>query len=140
MTSRLHQIRNCLDGVAAQRQRALRVATLAFLAGLLLYLDRPGEVYGLPIPIFTGLLYAAFVTPAAVATALWLPGLTALSDAVQWARLGFSAGVAVFPAVLRPVADQPLLGATVVILGGLAIVTTSRRYGLAPRPVHAQAR
>jgi hypothetical protein len=127
MTSRLPRIRDFPDGLAAQRQRALRVAALAFMAGLLLYLDRPGAVRGLPVPIFTGLLYAAFVTPAAVATALWLPGLTALSDAVQWARLGFAAAVAAFPAALRPWADQPLISATVVILGGMAIVTLSRR-------------
>lgn len=140
MTLRQHQIRNFLDAVAAQRQRALRVAVLSFLAGLFLYLGRSGEVYGLPTPIFTGLLYATFVTPAAVATALWLPGLTALSDAVQWARLGFAAGVAAFPAVLRPVADQPLLAATVVILGGMAIVTTRQRYGAAIQPAQVMRR
>ncbi|WP_136645489.1 hypothetical protein [Tabrizicola sp. YIM 78059] len=136
MKPRLDQVRVRLRGIAAQRHRALRVAVLSFLAGLLLHVDRTGHVGNLPIPLFTGLLYMAFVTPAAVATALLLPGLTALSDAVQWARLAFAAAVAAFPAVLRPVADQPLLGATVVILGGMAIVATRQRQR---RPVTATA-
>ena len=118
----------------------MRVAILAFLAGSLLYLDRSGEVCGQRIPISTGLLYATCVPPTAAAKALWLPGLTALSDAVPWPRPGFSAGVAVLPAVLCPVADQPILGATVVILGGLGIVTTCRRFRSAAKPVQAVRR
>jgi hypothetical protein len=116
-----------VHALMAQRRRALRVAVLAFTAGLLLYLGRPGAVGGLPVPVYTGLLYAAFVTPAAVMTAIWLPGLTALSDAVQWARLGFSAAVAAFPALMRPVADQPILSATVVILCGTGLLALGKR-------------
>jgi hypothetical protein len=122
-----HHMKLFRTALAAQRPRALRVAVLAFLAGLLLYLGRPGQVGGLPVPLFSGLLYAAVVTPTAVATALVLPGLTALSDAVQWARLGFAAAVAAFPALLRPVADQPVLAATLVILGGAVLVAARQR-------------
>ena len=105
-----------------QGPRALRVALLAFAAGVLLYLGRPGTVGGLPAPVFAGLLYAGLITPAAVLTAAFLPTLTALSDAVQLARLGFAMTVALAPGIMRPLADQPMINATVVILGGLAIV------------------
>lgn len=116
----------------AQGPRALRVCILAFLAGVLLYLDRPGMVGGLPLPLFTGLLYAAFITPAAVVTAVLLPGLTKLSDAVQVSRLCLAAGVALFPDVLRPLADQPIVNATAVILGGMALVAAARRMARDP--------
>ncbi len=112
--------------IKAQGPRALRVCILAFLAGMLLYIDRPGMVGALPLPLFTGLLYAAFITPAAVVTAVFLPGLTKLSDAVQVSRLCLATGVALFPAVLRPLADQPFVNATVVILGGMAILSLTR--------------
>lgn len=117
-----------LSDVRDQAPRALRVGVLAFLAGFLLYLDHPGHVGALPAPIYVGLLYAGLITPAAVATAVFLPGLTRLSDAVQIARLTFATAVALFPAVLRPLADQPFFSATLVILGGMAIVALSRQW------------
>ncbi len=109
-----------------QGPRALRVCILAFLAGFLLYHDRPGQIGALPVPLFIGLMYAGLITPAAVLTAVFLPGLTKLSDAVQVARLGFAASVALFPAVMRPLAEQPVFNATAVILGGMAIVALTR--------------
>lgn len=109
-----------------QAPRAQRVCGLAFLAGVLLYLDHPGHFGPLPTPLFVGLLYAALITPTAVATAVFLPGLTPLSDAVQIARFGFATAVALFPAGFRPLADQPVINASVVILGGMAIVAWSR--------------
>lgn len=117
-----------VSDVRDQAPRALRVAVLAFLAGFLLYLDHPGHVGALPAPLYVGLLYAGLITPAAVATSVFLPGLTRLSDAVQIARLAFATAVALFPALLRPLADQPMLSATLVILGGMAIVALSRRW------------
>jgi len=115
------------ERIFAQRQRALRVAFLAFSAGVLLYLGHPGHVGAIPVPIFTGLLYAAFITPAAVVTAAFLPALAALSDAVQWSRLAFASMVAAFPAALRPLADAPLANATVVILLGTVFVWLKTR-------------
>ena len=115
-------------GLMDQAPRALRVAVLAFLAGFLLYLEHPGQVGALPVPFYVGLLYAGLITPAAVFTALFLPGLTRLSDAVQIARLVFAASVALFPAILRPLADQPVFSATIVILGGMGIVALSRQW------------
>jgi len=113
----------------AQGPRAIRVALMAFLSGLLLYLDRPGLVGPLPVPLFTALLYAGLVAPAAVLTAVLLPGLAALTDAVQVSRLGFAAAVAAFPAWLRPLADQPVLSASIVVLGGSALLWLWRRRG-----------
>jgi hypothetical protein len=117
-----------VSDVRDQAPRALRVGVLAFVAGFLLYLDHPGHVGALPAPMYVGLLYAGLITPAAVATAVFLPGLTRLSDAVQIARLAFATSVAMFPELLRPLADQPMLSATVVILGGMAIVAVSRHW------------
>ena len=122
------QMRRVVSDVMDQAPRALRVSILAFLAGYLLYLDHPGHVGALPAPVYVGLLYAALITPTAVATAMFLPGLTRLSDAVQIARLAFATAVALFPALLRSVADQPMFSATVVILGGMAIVALSRQW------------
>ncbi len=121
--------------IRTQGPRALRVAVLAFLAGVLLYLGRPGTVGPLPVPLYTGLMYAAFVTPAAVLTAVFLPALVALSDAVQWARLGVAALTAAFPAVMRPVVDTPVLSATLVILCGTALVALQRRQPAVPAAV-----
>lgn len=121
-----------------QAPRAMRVGVLAFLAGMLLYLDHPGQVGPLPAPLYVGLLYAGLITPAAVATALFLPALTRLSDAVQIARLMFAAAVALVPGAFRALADQPLINATVVIMGGMAIVAMSQhRPGLAALGVSA---
>lgn len=129
-------MRNLIRSVLSQRQRALRVAGLAFMAGCLLYLDHPGQAGPLPVPVLAGLLYAAMVTPAAVLTAAILPALTALSDAVQWSRLAFATGVAAFPEVLRPVADAPLASATVILLTGSVLVAAQRQRWL---PRHAVA-
>ncbi|MEZ5797184.1 MAG: hypothetical protein R3D63_06735 [Paracoccaceae bacterium] len=93
--------------LCAQQRRALRVAALAFAAGVLLYLRHPGHVGALPVPLYTGLLYAGLITPAAVLTALFLPALTALSDAVQLSRLAFASAVAAFPGLLRPWPTSP---------------------------------
>ena len=119
-------MKSLVNRILSQRQRALRVALLAFSAGVLLYLGHPGHIGPLPLPLFTGLLYALFITPAAVLTVAFLPALTTLSDAMQWSRLGFASGVAAFPDVLRPVADAPLANATVIILIGMAVVTVRR--------------
>ena len=121
-------MRRLVTDVRDQAPRALRVAVLAFLAGYLLYLDRPGHVGGLPVPMYVGLLYAGLITPAAVATAVFLPGLTRLSDAVQIARLAFATAVALFPATLHALAEQPLFSATVVVLGGMTIVALSQHW------------
>lgn len=126
-------MRRVVSDIRGQAPRALRVSVLAFLAGYLLYLDHPGHVGSLPAPMYVGLLYAGLITPAAVATAVFLPGLTRLSDAVQIARLAFATAVALFPASLRSLADLPMFSATVVVLGGIAIVALSRQWpALAP--------
>ena len=124
-----------LSRIVAQRTRALRIALLAFSAGVLLYLGHPGHIGALPVPIYTGILYALFITPAAVVTTAFLPALGALSDAIQWSRLGFASLVAAFPAELRPLADAPLVNATCIILAGSALVWTQnqvRNRKLAP--------
>lgn len=113
-----------------QAARARRVCVLAFMSGFLMCLHHPGYVGPLPAGLFAGLLYAGLITPAAVATAVLLPGLTRLSDAVQVSRLVFACAVALFPAVCRPLADQPVVNATLVILGGMAIMALARH---APR-------
>lgn len=121
-----------MERIVSQRRRALRVAFLAFCAGVLLYLGHPGHVGALPVPLFTGLAYALLITPAAVVTAAVLPALTALSDALQWSRLAFATSVAAFPAALRPVADAPLASATVIIALGSALVWAQRRRQATP--------
>ena len=126
-----------INRILSQRHRALRVAVLAFAAGVLLYLGHPGHVGPLPVPLFTGLIYALFVTPAAVLTVAFLPALAALSDAMQWSRLAFASGVAAFPAVLRPVADAPLANATVIILIGMAFVAVRRWAATGPTALQA---
>ena len=120
-------MKRLVRSILLQRQRALRVAILAFAAGTLLYLGHPGQIGALPVPVLAGLLYAAFVTPAAVLTVAFLPGLTALSDAMQWSRLIFASFVAAFPEVLRPIADAPLASATIIILIGSGLVAAQRQ-------------
>lgn len=125
-----------MQRIVSQRLRAARIAALAFSAGALLYLGKAGSIGPVPLPVFTGLLYALFITPAAVLTAAFLPALTSLSDAMQWSRLAFAGSVAAFPATLRPVADAPLASASVIIAIGTALVW-ARRHLRAGRPAPA---
>lgn len=126
-----------ISRVLAQKSRALRVFLLAFSAGALFYLGHPGHVGNVPVPLLTGLLYGLFITPAAVLTIAVLPALGALSDAVQWSRLAFASLVAAFPGALRPLAEAPLISATVVIGLASALVwlqTRRGRHTQAPAP------
>lgn len=124
-----------INRVRAQKRRALRVFCLAFSAGALLYLGYPGQVGPVPLPLLTGLLYGLFITPAAVLTIAILPALGAFSDAVQWSRLAFASLVAAFPTALRPLAEAPLISASVVIgLGAGLVWLQGRRSRHTPAP------
>ena len=54
-----------------ERRRLCFVAVMAFLAGMIGYLHFPHTLYGLPGPVFIGLLYAAVITPFALLVCLF---------------------------------------------------------------------
>jgi hypothetical protein len=109
-----------LRRVYRERRRLAFVSLMAFVAGYLLYRGIPGQAFGLPIPIFTGLFYAAFVGTAAVATTLLLPRLRFTLEMVAISRVVFATFVSFFPEILRPVLDNPFQNATTVIVGAAA--------------------
>lgn len=120
-------MRKYILSIMAQRSRAGRVALLAFAAGVILHVGHPGNVGPLPVPVFAGLLYAAFATPAAVLTVAIIPAMLEFSDAVQWSRIGVALLTASVPNAMRPTFDHPLVSATLVILLATALITARKR-------------
>jgi hypothetical protein len=110
-----------LRRIHRERRRLAFVSLMAFLAGYLLYRGIPGQAFGLPVPVFTGLFYAAFVGTAAIATTLLLPRLRFTLEMVAISRVIFAVMVSMFPELLRPVLDDPFQNATTIILGAAAV-------------------
>lgn len=103
--------------MAAERLRILFVTTLAFLSGLVLYQGTPGLVLGMPVMVFTGLVYAVFIGLSSTLICLFLPGLIATLEAFALSRLTFVLLVQMFPGFWADIAAQPMLNATAVVIG-----------------------
>lgn len=107
--------------VYCERRRLGLIVALAFLAGYILYARAGITLHGVPISLVTGFLYAAIIGPAALATFLFLPALRALTEAVAVSRLGFACFVCAFPEPGFAVLAMPLVNATIVIGGAMAL-------------------
>lgn len=103
------------------RGLVLFATTLAFAAGVIGFLRHGGAVYGLPVPLFTGLVYAAFVGTAALATSIALPALGAMIGAVAISRLGTAVLSFGWPDFGTALQHSPMLSATVVVGGALVV-------------------
>lgn len=97
------------------------VTALAFLAGFVMYLRYDVTVRGMPLPLFTGLVYAGFVGTAATVVSLILPALRAMIEAAAISRLGVALAAYGMPEFGLKLAMSPLLSATFVVLGAIVV-------------------
>lgn len=103
-----------------ERRRLTVAGLLAFVAGYGLYSHIPAVVLGLPLPVFTGLIYAVVVVLAASVTAYLIPNLRRLIDAVALTRLAFAAWVVL--AHGQAVAASPMATAAIVVGSAIALL------------------
>lgn len=140
----------CLHRLRTERRLLVFVTAMAFLAGVLLYLRYDIWVRGMPLPLFTGLLYATFVGTAAAVTLMVVPALRIMIEAVAISRLGVAVAAYGMPAFGAKLITSPIFSATVVILAAIAVKeirkglpvlaayrAASATPGFAPVPVHA---
>ncbi len=104
-----------------ERRLIAFATTLAFAAGCLMYLRYNVTVFGMPLPLFTGLFYAGFIGTAVTVTTLLLPALRSLVEAVAISRFGVALAAFVSPEFGVKLIASPILSATVVLLGAFAI-------------------
>lgn len=97
------------------------VISLSFLAGFVMYVRYDVVVMGMPMPLFTGLLYAGFVGTAATLVSLLLPALRAMIEAAAISRLGVAMAAYGVPEFGLKLATSPLLSATVIVVGAVLV-------------------
>lgn len=103
-----------------ERRRLTLAGVLAFVAGYALYAHVSATVFGMPLPLFTGLCYAGLVVPAAAGTSYFMPNLRRLIEGVAVSRLGFALWVVVAQA--WEIAASPLASATIVVGGAFLLL------------------
>lgn len=104
-----------------ERRRLLFVTSLAFLAGVIFYVRADAEIFGLPVPLVTGAIYAGVVGPTALFFCLVLPSVRFMIEAVAVSRLAFSVFVFSVPEIGYRILSSPFLTAFVVVTGGVLI-------------------
>lgn len=104
-----------------ERKRLAVVTCLAFTAGYIFYLRTDAELWGLPIPVVTGAIYAGIVGPAALFFCLVMPSIRFMIEAVAVSRLLFSVFVFSVPDIGYRILASPFLTAFVVVTGGFVI-------------------
>ncbi len=113
-------------GLVGQRLRDARrlilfATGMAFAAGVIAFLRHDVTVHGMPLPLFTGLLYAGFVGAAAAVTSVALPALGPFVEATAIARLGAAVLAFGSPEAGAALQQSALLSATVVVGGAVMI-------------------
>ncbi|MFT4706184.1 MAG: hypothetical protein ACJAY6_001630 [Yoonia sp.] len=103
-----------------ERRRLILAGLLAFVAGIMLNAHLSSMAFGLPFPIFTGLLYVFFVILAATMTTYFIPNLRWLTDCVAMSRLGFAIWVVDFHG--QEVASLPFMSALIVVVGAMCLL------------------
>ncbi len=89
---------------------------MAFASGYLLYAQFTQQVLGMPLPVFTGLFYAVFITIAATLICLFLPRLTVTIESVALSRLSLALAATALPKLSHLMIASPLVNATLVVL------------------------
>ena len=103
----------------AARRLILFATLMAFAAGVIGFLRHDITVHGVPLPIFTGLVTALVVGSAATLTSVLLPALAAFVEAT--ARLAAAGAAFCYPELGTVLQQSPLLSATVVVGGAIAL-------------------
>ena len=104
-----------------ERRRTGLVATLAAVSGALFYSHISATVAGIPLPLFIGALYGIAFGLATLTVSLIAPRLRFAMEAFAVARLLYALTAAAVPGIAYAAITTPLLNATVVVLGGIAI-------------------
>ena len=105
-----------------ERKRLTFVTALAFLAGVVLYLRSDiTHVGSVPVPLLTGIIYAAIIGPTALFFCLFLPSIRFMIEAIAVSRLVFAFFVFFVPEVGYQVLASPFATATVVVVGGFFV-------------------
>lgn len=105
----------------AARRLILFATLMAFAAGVIGFLRHDITVHGVPLPIFTGLVTALVVGSAAALTSVLLPSLAAFVEATAIPRLAAAVAAFCYPEFGTVMQQSPLLSATVVVGGAVAL-------------------
>lgn len=97
------------------------VTFLAFLAGAIFYLRANHHVMGVHVSIVTGAIYAAVIAPTTLFFCLVLPSVRFMIEAIAVSRLIFSLFVFSLPDLGYKILASPVLTATIVVVGGIAV-------------------
>lgn len=104
-----------------ERRRLVLVASLAYLAGVLLYLPSPAYIGAVHISFVTGAVYAAVVGGAAILICALLPSMRFMMEAVAISRLLLALVILGEPALRAFFLGNPLIMAFVLVVGGVCI-------------------
>ncbi|MDA9865505.1 hypothetical protein N9C96_02390 [bacterium] len=104
-----------------ERRRLVFVATMAFLAGFLFYLQANIYIHGVHIAFITGAVYATVVGFSALLVCIFLPSMRFMIEAVAVSRLFLSFVVLAAPEVGFKILASPMLTAVLVVGGGAII-------------------
>jgi hypothetical protein len=111
-----------------QWRRILVVTLLAAVSGYLIYFRIPLELAGVPVAITAAALYAVVVGGTMFSAVIFLPSITIAMEAFAVSRLAYAAAVAAFPDFGLIALQSPLLGATIVVVGGTLLLPTFRHF------------
>ena len=123
-----------------ERRRLGFVIGLAFFSGFFMYLRSELQVFGLPVALVTGGIYAAVVGACALFVCLFLPSMRFMIEAVAVSRLILSLAILAMPGIGPLVLSDPLVTASVIVLGGMAVSRAMHGRILKERPQGWRAR
>ncbi|MEX5730173.1 hypothetical protein Ga0609869_003526 [Rhodovulum iodosum] len=92
---------------------------ISFVAGFVIYARYQVTIFDLPAPVAAGLLYAVVVGAAALLTAIFLPRLRFMVEAMAFGRLIYAGLSHEFPEFGTLMASSPFYSATAVVAGGI---------------------
>ncbi|WP_157770131.1 hypothetical protein [Ruegeria marisrubri] len=111
---------------------------MAFVSGYLLYAHMHGTVFGMAVPVFTGMTYAVAILVAAVSICVFLPRLRFMIESIAVARLLIAVTAFLLPGLGEALRGSPELSAALLV--GAAAVLSKLVYGhWSPRALHREA-
>ena len=126
--------------VYRDRRRLIFVVALAFLAGFFMYLRADLYLGAWHIAWVTGAIYALVVGLVALVVCLALPRMRFMIEAVAVSRLILSLAILAMPGIGPLVLSDPLVTASVIVLGGMAVSRAMHGRILKDRPQGWRAR
>ncbi|MEZ5768885.1 MAG: hypothetical protein R3D80_15385 [Paracoccaceae bacterium] len=103
------------------RLRILAITLASGLSGALLYSHTEGQIAGQPVWLITGGLYAAMIGLCAVVIFRFFPRFGPFLGYTSATRLMLATTCALAPEVAATVTGAPLLNATLIVGGALAL-------------------